>query len=188
MAWRYFHGNRPRLAEYISVEGTLKGQELTGPGYPENGRDFARLAASSPPRQSLKSDALLHRKVIVHGRELFTVQDIVRYHANFGGAVHTGRPVEQRERALEAVMHQLYIGDLPLGVYMLLPIGRVVYRGLQVLREYVESGPVWQRSYWRIDFYATPDGSSGVIARPFGEPIALVPFPDGEPEDQGNSG
>ncbi len=188
VAWRYFHGNRKRLAEQISVEGTLESQKLTCPSYPMNGRDFAGLAARSVPRQSVKSDGLLHREVIVHGREFFTVRDIIRYHANFGGAVHTGRAVEQRERALEAIMHQLYIGDLPLGVYMLLPIGRVVYRGLQVLREYVESGPVWQRAHWRIDLYAKPDGSAGVIARCIGGPIALVPFPDGAPADHDSFG
>jgi hypothetical protein len=187
VAWRYFHGNRKRLVEHMSVEGTVEGQTVTSQSYPVNGQDFARSAARSYPRLSLKSDVFLRRVVIVYGRETFSVQDIVRYLANFGGAVHTGRAGEQRERALEAVMHQLYIGDLPLGVYMLLPIGRVVYRGLQVLREYVETGPMWQRAHWRIDIVPNFDGSAGAIARPVGGPIPLVPAPDRQSEDRVSS-
>ncbi len=105
----------------------------------------------------VKKDAFLKRPVITYKKQSFSVRDIVSFLSNNAGAVHFGRPKDPRNAALDEIMHGLYLSGLPLGVYMLLPIGRAARKGLEPFRRYVENGPLFYRAdVWNLEIGSKP--------------------------------
>lgn len=186
-AWRHFRDSRGRLTEYIFAEGLEGSQKLSSRVYPRNTGDRADNG-DRVPRTPLTIDAFLHRTVMQYGRESFTVKDVLGYLANFGGAVHAVRPRDARRKALAVVMHQLQFGDLPIGLYMLLPIGRVALRALQPLQEHVKAGRTWARPHWRIDIVVRTDGGAVVDIKGVDGGASLVPSPARAESSGVNSG
>lgn len=85
----------------------------------------------------LTRDQLLSQVVMTFQGHELTVKDVVLHAANVGGAVHAGRPRDEKQRALSALAEQMHWGGYSTGVGILLAIGRVVLRGLRPLRERV---------------------------------------------------
>ena len=82
-------------------------------------------------------DQFLKRPVLFIRGHLVTVKDLISQLAHIEGAVHSGRPENEREELLRQAERFAFVGNLPAGVRQVQLIGRIVVRGLTPLREAV---------------------------------------------------
>jgi hypothetical protein len=117
-----------------------EGIEGWGPGYflwphPEN--------QSGQPIVELTLDQFLSRPTLVAFGHIITVRDLIRFMANYEGAVHTTVPNDEKTKALwDTRWGETRVG--PEGQYggcihELIAIGRIVLDGLDDLRTQVEA-------------------------------------------------
>jgi len=140
-AWRPLLGDRKHF--HVSMVGRFQEEAQPPPPDPT----LEKLSPKTLPSSIwVKKDAFLKRPVITYMKQSFSVRDIISFLANNSGAVHFARPKDPRSAALDQIMHGLYLQGLPLGVYMLLPIGRAARKGLEPFKRYVTSGPLFQRA------------------------------------------
>jgi hypothetical protein len=120
-----------------------EGIEGWGPGYflwpdPEN--------QSGRPTVELTLDQFLSRPTLVAFGHIITVRDLIKFMANYEGAVHTTVPNDEKTKALwDTRWGETRVG--PEGQYggcihELIAIGRIVLDGLDDLRTQVE-GETW---------------------------------------------
>jgi hypothetical protein len=81
----------------------------------------------------------LRQVMIISGSHEFSVRDVITHAANVAGAVHAGKPRSLEHEKLEKLAKDVKIGGYDLGTRDLQPIGRVTVRGLQPLREAIET-------------------------------------------------
>jgi len=72
--------------------------------------------------------------ITIAGRD-YTVRDVLLFEANVMGAVHAGRPKDDKEKALQAVDSWMSVGGYRPALKQLKDIGRVVIDALELLRE-----------------------------------------------------
>ncbi len=95
------------------------------------------IAVANARIAAVDRDGLLARRLLLMDGVWFSVADIVKYVAHVEGAVHRGRPRDDKQRALAATT--LRIGDLDSVVRSLLAVARVVARGLEPLEVRIHS-------------------------------------------------
>lgn len=82
-------------------------------------------------------DQFLKRRVMRFSDNWITIRDVIDHLANIEGAVHSGKPKEERQRVLQAVGRFYSRGGLPGVVSQVRLIGRITIRGLSPLRDAV---------------------------------------------------
>lgn len=82
-------------------------------------------------------DQFLARHVMCFNGNWFTVRDVIAQLAHIEGAVHSGKPKDERQRALQAAAKFYSRAGLPGAVSQVRLIGRITVRGLSPLRDAV---------------------------------------------------
>ena len=82
-------------------------------------------------------DQFLSRRVMRFSENWITVRDVIDQLANIEGAVHSGKPKEERHRVLQAAGRFYSRDGLPGVVSQVRLIGRITVRGLSPLRDAV---------------------------------------------------
>ena len=117
--------------------------EISDGGRPPANGDWAPGIALDPDvgvgsSTIVDRQGLLHHVAMVEGGMRITVGDIIKYVANYAGGVHTSRPDKPEMSALAncdwSAHYTTPEGRLSGAAYALLPIARVVLRGLTPLR------------------------------------------------------
>ncbi len=86
----------------------------------------------------LSRDQFLGVTIIVHQDVRLTVADVIRYVANVAGGVHLGTPTEPKEMALASLSASIQVGGYSPELRSLIPVARVVSKGLQPLRASIQ--------------------------------------------------
>ena len=98
----------------------------------------------------VRRDAFLKRPLLHAHGHTFSVKDVISNVANQAGGVHFNRAANQREKVYESVAYHTYIEGVPLGLYMMLPLGRAVIRSLEPLRLHLLDLPIWNSVGYNI--------------------------------------
>lgn len=82
----------------------------------------------------VNEDQLLKRQIMIINGQIITVLDLIKFLSNIQGGIHAGAPTNSKEIMLKGVQKYLGIGGLPAGVRGILPISRVILKGLEPLK------------------------------------------------------
>jgi hypothetical protein len=96
---------------------------------------------NSPPGfevLTLSRKEFFQQIVIVTADHAYSIKEVVRYVAHVVGGIHIGSPESDKEKALQKIDATFQLGGGPMAIRQLLPVARVLIRGLSPLKEAIE--------------------------------------------------
>ena len=144
--------SRP-LVHQVNAQYKLKLRFEIGPGKPlptalGEPSFWAKLDGLYPPDASpgtqilvVNLDGLMATVALRTPGTTFMIRDLIDFEANVMGGVHPGIPKDNKEAQL-AQIRSLFMGDLPASLRQLKALSKVVLRGLEPLRQQIESDMV----------------------------------------------